>query len=731
MDQPPSRSADSAFAGQTTRQAYLLAVLALLASLLLVILYWRNAQARELRGAQEEFIADATEASEAFQQRLANYRLISRGAVSLFASVQKPSAEQWHDYVSGLNVGQQFPSLLGLGFAAYLSRSELQDLQLSERDSGRGFFIIRPSGVRERYGPVTYLEPRTPENIAAIGYDMYAEPVRQAAMIAARDSGDARLTARVHLLQDGPSEVTGLLLYSPVYRNGVVPRSIAARRDALEGWVYAPFHVDKFVSVSLGAKQHQLGLRIIDVTDKEDVLYSGVPVAGGKEVFEYSTTMDAFGRRWRLDFQSDRQAALAGRTSELRATLTIGVFASLLLFGIAMALARTESQAQAMAARMSESYRRSELRFRSAMEYSAIGKSLLDKAGNIVDVNPALVALFGSTRERLLGTAFGGHFAGGAGEAMRTSEMEALVEGVYQTIRQLKRPNGEQRDVQLTFAPVPGNVGQDIARLVQVEDITERLRSEAKIHALNRSLEARVTLRTRELTQVNQELESFAYSVSHDLRAPLRAIDGFSRLLSERYASAIDDTGRDYLVRIRNAAGRMGELIESLLKMSRLSRVELNIAQLDLSRMATDIVEELRITQPGRAVDVFIQPGLHAAGDASLMRDLLQNLLSNAWKFTGEAAHARIEFGEQSPRDGMDGKQTFFVRDNGAGFAHEYADKLFRPFQRLHSQERFPGDGIGLASVKHIIERHGGSVRAEGRLGEGAVFWFTLPASGE
>jgi light-regulated signal transduction histidine kinase (bacteriophytochrome) len=229
------------------------------------------------------------------------------------------------------------------------------------------------------------------------------------------------------------------------------------------------------------------------------------------------------------------------------------------------------------------------------------------------------------------------------------------------------------------------------------------------------------------LTQANQELESFAYNVSHDLRAPLRAIDGFARLLDERYAPVLDEAGHDYLSRIRNAAARMDALIGSLLKISRLARAEPNLVPLDLSQLADEIVADLRAAQPGRAVEVVIEPGLHAAGDAPLVRDLLQNLLGNAWKFTSEVEHARIEFGAEPPTESTDGGLGFFVRDNGAGFAPEYADKLFRPFQRLHSQDQFAGDGIGLASVKRIVERHGGTIHAEGRPGEGATFHFTLP----
>jgi light-regulated signal transduction histidine kinase (bacteriophytochrome) len=292
--------------------------------------------------------------------------------------------------------------------------------------------------------------------------------------------------------------------------------------------------------------------------------------------------------------------------------------------------------------------------------------------------------------------------------------------GVQRLTRQVRRPDGQVRDVQLTFAPVPMDVGEGLARLVQVEDVTERLRAEVRIQAMNRSLETRVAARTRELTLVNQELESFAYSVSHDLRAPLRAIDGFSRLLEEHHGDAVGEQGRDYLARVRNAATRMGSLMESLLKMARLGRSGIKPAALDLSRMAAEIVAELRAGEPERRVDVEIEPGLRATGDPSLVRNLLQNLLGNAWKFTRDRLPARIEIG----RDAGGG---FFVRDNGAGFPREYADKLFRPFQRLHSQEQFAGDGVGLASVRRIVERHGGTIRAEGATGQGATFAFTLP----
>jgi PAS domain S-box-containing protein len=467
-------------------------------------------------------------------------------------------------------------------------------------------------------------------------------------------------------------------------------------------------------------------LRIVDVTDPVQRQLYADPRSTQQPppAFRHSTLLEHYGRRWRLDFESPPLAEVEAQIVGLRTTMGVGIFASLMLFGIALALARTQARAERLAARMSESYRRSELRFRSAMQFSAIGKALLDREGRIVEANPALAKLLGKSPEQLIGSMFGALFVDGKNEVTRGREADAPSEGVYRTTRVLKHGGGGTRQAQLTFAPVPGDIGQDIARLVQIEDVTDRLRAEAEVLALNRTLEARVEARTRELTRANQELESFAYSVSHDLRAPLRAIDGFSRLLTERYGDRIDEEGREYLLRVRNAAGRMGTLIESLLKMARLGRGGIKPVPLDLSRMATDIVAELRATEPERDVDIRITPGLQVEGDQSLVRSLLQNLLGNAWKFTYDCRDAQIEFG-------INAGGEFFVRDNGAGFRQEYADKLFRPFQRLHSQEEFAGHGIGLASVKRIVERHGGTIRAEGNPGEGATFFFTLPGESE
>jgi DNA-binding response OmpR family regulator len=228
-----------------------------------------------------------------------------------------------------------------------------------------------------------------------------------------------------------------------------------------------------------------------------------------------------------------------------------------------------------------------------------------------------------------------------------------------------------------------------------------------------------------ELQRTNEELESFSYSVSHDLRAPLRSIDGFSQALLEDYSNSLDERGRGYLRRVRSAAQRMGELIDDLLELSRVGRAELTRNPTNLSEIARSIADELRRKDPDRDALVVVRDGLVAQADARLVRILLENLIGNAWKFTSKIPAARIELDVEFRQEDA----VYRVRDNGAGFDMTYATKLFAPFQRLHGEADFPGTGIGLATVRRIVDRHGGRVWAEGEVGRGATVFFTIPAS--
>ena len=260
--------------------------------------------------------------------------------------------------------------------------------------------------------------------------------------------------------------------------------------------------------------------------------------------------------------------------------------------------------------------------------------------------------------------------------------------------------------------------------LVLLSHARKQEQAEARILELNRDLEQRVRERTAQLEITINELESFNYSVSHDLRSPLRGIDGFSQVMLEEYGPGLDDQGRHYLSRIRLGAQRMGQLIDGLLKMSRLNRSELERADLDLSALFREVADDLALSSPERRVEISIPDGMRAQADREMMRVVVENLLSNAWKFTSRREHARIEVDQTAPAGG---ERTVSIRDNGVGFEMAFAAKLFHAFQRLHSEREFEGNGIGLAIVQRIIQRHGGRIWAEAEPDRGAAFFFTLP----
>jgi PAS domain S-box-containing protein len=278
----------------------------------------------------------------------------------------------------------------------------------------------------------------------------------------------------------------------------------------------------------------------------------------------------------------------------------------------------------------------------------------------------------------------------------------------------------------LTLASQQISISIENARLYEglQRELQERVRAEAEVQQLNQELEQRVLERTAQLEAAVRELESFSYSVSHDLRAPLRAIDGYSRLLLTDYGSELEGDASLYLENVRKAAQRMGGLIDDLLMLSRVTRLELKWGRVSLSQLAEEIISGLRQHDPQRVVEVRVQHGLSVRGDPNLLRIALDNLLNNAWKFTSHRPQALIEFGTEQ----QNGRRVFFVRDNGAGFDMRYSGKLYTAFQRLHGVDEFEGTGIGLANVKRIITRHGGEVWAEGEVDKGATFYFTLPA---
>jgi PAS domain S-box-containing protein len=365
---------------------------------------------------------------------------------------------------------------------------------------------------------------------------------------------------------------------------------------------------------------------------------------------------------------------------------------------------------------------------KAALDEHAI-VAITDPQGRITFVNDKFCAISKYSREELLGQDH---------RIINSSyHSKEFIRELWTTIGRGKAWKGEIRNrakdgsiywVDTTIVPFLDASGKPHQYVAIRADITERKKAEEQIHTLNRDLQIRVRERTAELERALKELESFSYSVSHDLRAPLRHINGFAELLKESAEDSLPDNSRRYMDLILDSSKRMGRLIDDLLEFSRMGRTEVRHACVNLAQMAESAVRDLGAEVQGRDIEWKIGLLPEVRADASMMRQVFANLLANAVKYSRTREKAVIEIGS---REGPEGEVVVFVRDNGVGFDMEYADKLFGVFQRLHSEEEFEGTGIGLANVKQIISRHGGRAWAEGRLDHGATFYFALPKPAE
>jgi PAS domain S-box-containing protein len=364
--------------------------------------------------------------------------------------------------------------------------------------------------------------------------------------------------------------------------------------------------------------------------------------------------------------------------------------------------------------------RESEASYRRLLETAHEGIWMIGADGRTSYVNAMMASMLGYSAEEMNGKRLQDYADEEDRERVSLELNRELAGTAAQQDLRFRRRDGSFVWTMLSMSPIRTDEGEFRGALAMVTDISERKRNEKELDRI-------VHNRTAELVASNKELEAFCYSVSHDLRQPLRAIDGFSRAVIEDLGEEVSDEVRDHLQRVRRAANRMSELIDALLTLSRLSRVEMKRERVDLSEMAASIIADLARSDPERATGFSIRKGCEATGDTRLLHIALENLLNNAWKFSSRSEKPFVEFGSKK----VNGETAFYVRDNGIGFDMAYKAKLFMPFERLHSDTEFYGTGIGLATVSRIISRHGGQIWADAKPGVGATFFFTLPSSDE
>jgi PAS domain S-box-containing protein len=831
-----------------------------------LIATWLVANHFEIK-ARAEFNDAAQAASESIEKRVEASIALLRGCSGLFAVQRQVTAGQFRAFVDRLQVMEEYPGLQGIGYAARTTPGEQEALVSRMRAQGLAEFRIWPQADQPESFPILFLEPGDRRNRAAIGYDIFSDPVRRAAMEKARDTGAAVASGKLTLVQEieGPRQA-GFLIYVPVYREGDVPATLAERRASLQGFAYSPFRADDLLREIIdpgGREIFQLRVYDGDKLEQANLLHIAAGTGGPRREprWQSTRTIDVAGRVWTLGFQS--QAAFDARAQGGRIPLLIfffGVLVSLLLFYFTNAEARARQTAEQAAARLKrsrEALRQSEERMRlivdSATDYGIL---TLDTGGAIMSWNTGAEQLFGYAANEIIGQNFKVLFPPeDIAKGVPQQELaKALETGRAEEDRWLLRKNGEKRFVSGICRAIRDDFGNVHGLIKVTRDITERREGEERLrnekeftdaivqslpgifyvfdqkgkfiywnrtleqvthcsggeiaemsirnliaeeqreliqrrieelfqrgqgtaeadlvrkdgsrvpyfftgsrvelggqiclvgmgvditerrageHAIRdardqlgqqaRELERLVAERTANLEQSLASLEGILYHVAHDLRAPLRAMHGFTSILLKEYAAHFDATGEEYARRISEAAGRMDRLICDLLEYGQLAHMPLPLGRVPIEQPLHRVLGDLNSEIESKHAQLEITKPLPAVwANNTALEAILANLLSNALKFVRPKQLPRIRIRTHE----LDGVVRLCVEDNGIGIDPKYQDRVFRVFERLHKTDDYPGTGIGLAIVQKAAQRMNATVGVESVLGQGSTFWVDLP----
>jgi len=674
------------------------------------MLTWVAARAAidsERQRARAEMQLLTADIQSAVGDRLLAYEALLRAGVGLLDAFWPIQSDDWKRFAAQMRLATVYPGLQGIGFAAR-------------------------ADPREQFS-IVFIEPLDDSNRLALGFDPMSEPRRRAAMERARDAGTAALSAKVVLIQDLRRGVrtAGFVLFLPVYSSPTLPATVAERRAKLRGFVYSAFRADDFFRTALAGSASSAFVEVFDGNSPStDTLLHRTGSSEPSDSMTETRRLPLAGHQWTLRV-SVPGTALSMASSAIPWILLGGASTTLLLAGLAHALALSRQRLQERI-RADLALAERERQAAQVLENALDAYVAIDATDRIVAWNRQAATLFGWSAHEAIGRGLTDTIIPAD---MRERHLGALSSFAARTEhpllgRRLEMParcrDGSEIFVELSIVQIAMPAGTRFA--ASLRDITQARRQAAEIRLLNETLEQRVAERTaqlevanRELSTANRDLESFAYSVSHDLRAPLRAIDGHVM----RFLDPTDTTPeaqRHHAGAIRRNLARMGKLIDDLLNFALIGRRPLQKQPVALWDMMRSVLHELPHS-PSVVYEVSPDELRTVQADPALLKQVLTNLLGNALKFSRNADPPRIQIGCERRSD----QTVYFVRDNGVGFDPQHAGKLFGVFERLHAAADFEGTGVGLAIVKQIVERHGGQVWADAAPGRGATFFFTLP----
>ncbi|WP_175596931.1 CHASE domain-containing protein [Peristeroidobacter soli] len=674
----------------------------------------------------------ASHSEHAVEDRMMACEAVLRAGAGFIDNAWPIAEEQWRRFVRPLNLGEALVGVQGYGFTAVVDK--LSPAQIGALPNG---LWSNPAGREEHpQTAIIFLEPQDTRNKQALGFDMASEAIRRTAMERARDERTAAVTAKVTLVQEiDATPQPGFLMYVPVYQRDLPTATVQERRDALIGYVYSPFRAGDFMEHVFEGDPRDVELEVYDdqqVSNGELLYRRAADDAHVAESVFVLRQVVVGGHGWTLRLAATASMIKNNQVVPVWIVWMVGACGSVLLSCLAFAMARSRHVLRERALadeRLLEKERDAATILENSLEVFIV----IDEQDRILEWNKQAVQTFGWTKDEVLGRQLADIIVP---ESLREAHINAIrnfhirkhtVLGKRTEMPALRR-DGAEIIVAISIASTLRR-GQTVF-FASLRDITARRQQEEQVKLLNATLEHRVGERTQELETANRrleaayrDLEAFTRSVSHDLRAPLRAIKGYSTMLMEDLGKSVTPQVQRDMDAISATTRRMDAIIENLLKLASVSQRELQTQELELGDLLRQVVSEVN-PQPPAEVHIALKSSECVRADAGLLTLALRNLIANAVKFSQTRATPEIWVGAT---DVEGGDRAYFVRDNGVGFDPKYAPRLFGAFQRLHSEREFEGTGLGLTIVKSVIEKHGGRVWAESQPGAGATFYFILP----